>query len=352
MSDLASLSNQAQKQFGDSLSFVSSLPGYSEVKLHWSACALRVFSISNPIYKVAATVLAQELKKKNRAIAYYAFRAIAQQCNDLWQEDIVINLHRGFIEYCLDNDESGKLALSKLMSDEELLRICLQRFDLMTLLGVLSIYLIRSENTKGADTFAWRFINELFNSYSSLAQPMSDYLTTGDLPVTSQKQTNSMKSIKDEFQKAVQLAENELHPRSYAQLPLARKIYQHNINQLFNPILQRIKSGNYSPELMKQLQEMNAEALIQECHHQKDTTHPVVGKLLRKLEADHNKIISLLTDTLKKRVALDQKSSQTVTATNKTKIYDDVTNIVDASNREFEWAMKKLLPALWSVLNN
>ena len=176
-SELSLVESAVQAQFGELLSRLENLSVDSEVLLQWSSSALRALPVQSECHRVAAASLLRTLHSKKRpAIAYYTFRALAEQHEDLWQQPLALSVLQTFIEQYWQDEETGVEMLNHLCADDDLLRKAGEDFDLLTLIGALGINLARRYGYTEAEAVAWRFVNEMYGSYTLVAHALSEYL--------------------------------------------------------------------------------------------------------------------------------------------------------------------------------
>jgi hypothetical protein len=350
-SDLGAADAAVQTQFGELLSRLSSFPVDNELILQWSASALRVLPTESRSHKVAAIKLLETLCSEGRiAVAYYAFRALAEQHEDLWEYPVALIILQTFVDRSRQDEAVGGEVLAQLCVDDDVLRRCNEQFDLLVLVGSLAINLIRRYGDERTEATAWHFVNEMYGSSALVAYALGNYLTEGSLPPLPISRTDRLETLEQEFKEVVALAENELRLRRYA-LPLAAKIYQSNVREVFTPFLDGIRSGHCSSTLVKRIQESDPEELVTESELQKSATYPIDGKMLRKMVGDSSRILQALGSAALKRIELDKARAEwAAQPDDELELFQEFSLLLEELDEAARWALETLLPDLWTRL--
>lgn len=347
--ELNAADEAVQAQFGELLKRLSSFGADNELLLQWSASALRVLLTQSHLYQTAAISLLETLCLEGRiAAAYYAFRAMAEQHDDLWDHPVALRVLQSLIDQYWQDSEVGEEVLAQLCVDDDVVRRLDQRFDLLVLIGVLAINRVQCRaHDRRTETTAWRLVNEVFGTSALVASALSDYLTDGSLPPVPVCKIDQIEDLEREFRQAVALVEKDLGPRKYK--TLAMRIYQSNIQEVFSPILDRIRSGHCSSELVKQIREIDPEELVTGSEWLDTTPHRIGTKVLRKMTSDNRRTLETLESAAHKGIELDRaKAEFNSQPTDEFEFFQEFEMIVRELGTAAQWALKTLLPDFWT----
>jgi len=352
-SELGTADPAIQAQFGELLSRLRFFSVDSELLLQWSASALRVLPIQSTCHWAAAMSLLHALHNEKRfTVAYYTFRALAEQHGDLWQQSLALAILQAFISECWQGAEIGLEVLSHLCTDDDdLLRRSSEHFDLLVLVGALAINLTRRYGYTGTEALAWCLVNELFGSYPLVAAVVQNYLASGSLPPLPISRADRLDSVEREFLKTLELVEEEMRPRSYARLTLASKIYQSNIREVFAPLIDSIRSGHCPPALVERIARIDPEELVTHSEWQKSSPNPIDGKILRKMVKDNSRILEVLGAAAQKRIELDTaKVEWAAQPDDAFELFQECSSLLDCLDEAAIWALRTFLFDLWEKL--
>ncbi len=346
-SELAATTSAVQAQFCCLLNSLDTTSADLELRLQWSTCALRVLSSNDAAHQEASVSFLQSLLDGQRyLVAYYAFRALADQHEDLWRESLATEILQLFVGYCLDRAD-GHMPLVQLCTDPDLLRKCHGQSAIPVLLGTLGIHLVRDLGHQEGEDIAWLFINELYNTYSLLAYALSSYLNSGELPTLPAQYAQRIEQNRSAFRESLRIAERELRQRTYDDVTLAIKIYQDNVQDTFRPILEEAQSGHISEQFLNQMKQIDPAELVTENNLQRTNRFPIQGTLLRKMIADNRKILQALESAAKTRMKLDELLSDLAAqSTEQFGLYHEFKAACDDLGQPFQWALETLVPNL------
>lgn len=349
-SDLGAAAPAVQAQFGELLSRLSNFSIDNELSLQWSACALRVLPTQSMYHQVAGISLLQALCSEGRiAAAYYAFRALAEQHEDLWKNPIALAVLQSFVNLYWQDEELGSEVLAQLCADDDVLRRGNEQFDILVLVGALAINLTRRYGDKRTEATAWHFVNEMFGSSALVAHTLGNYLTDGGLPHLPVCKTDRLEALEQELNQAVAFVENELRPRQYKRL--ASKIYHSNVQEVFTPLLDEIRSGHCSAELVERIQRIDPAKLVTASEWQQASPYPTGSKVLRKMTGDNLRTLQALESAARKRIELDNARAEWVNQPDdEFKLFQDFDSLLEDLGATGIWALETLLPDLWTRL--
>lgn len=352
LSDLAAADTSVQTQFGELLSRLPDFTLDNELILQWSASALRVLPSQSPYRQVAAINLLHALCGERRFIAaYYAFRALAEQHEDLWRHPIALNVLQSLFDQYWQNEEVGVQVLAQLCADDDVLRRSDQQFDMLVLIGALAISLLHRYGCQGPEVVAWHFVNETYDLSALVAHALGNYLTDGSLPPLPTSRSEWVEALEQEFNQAVRLVENELRPRKYGLLTLAGKIYQSNVREVFTPLLNEIRSERRSSTLVEQIRQTDTEKLVTESEWQKASTYPINGRILRKMVGDNRRILQALECAARKGIELDEARAEwAAQPDDEFKLFHEFRLSIEGLGPTAIWALETLLSDLWMRL--
>lgn len=351
-SDLGTADAAVQTQFGELLRRLPNFPVDNELTLQWSASALRILPSQSSHHQVAAINLLQALCSEGRfAAAYYAFRALAEQHEDLWRHPIALTVLQTFVSGLWQDEEMGSAVLAQLCVDDDMLRRCDDQFDILVLIGALAINLTRHYGGEPTEATAWHLVNEMLGRSALVAYALQNYLMDGSLPSLPISMADRLEDLKQEFNQAVALVEKELRPRRYALLSLAGKIYQANIQEVFTPLLDEIRSEHCSPKLVERIQEIDPVELITGSEWQKSSRYPIDGRMLRKMVGDNSRILQALKSAARKRIELDDARAEwAAQPDDQFGLFQDFGLLLEDLSSTATWALKSLLSDLWTRL--
>lgn len=349
-SDLGAASPFLQAQFGEFLEHLQNFSTDNELHLQWAAAALRVLPTHSNYHRIAGIKLLQALYSSGRLVAaYYAFRALAEEHDDLWQHPTATTILRHFIsQYWMDETLANETIVHICIDDEILLRST-EHLDLLILIGSLAINLMRRDGYEIVEATAWHFVNELFEISAMVARVFENYLTLGSLPPLPVADSHILTTLEQEFIEQIIRVENELRPRSTFK-PLALKIYQSNIKDVFIPLFEEIQQKDCSVELITRIREIDPEEIITESEWLQSSPFSIGTRVLRKMATDNTRILQVLESAALKRIELE--NARTKWANYSTHEFD-LFREFDALSETFgvtgKWALETLLPDLWKT---
>lgn len=339
-----------QAQFGELLTRLPYFPVQikSETYLQWSASALRVLPVQSAYHRAAAISLLDALcKSKRPGTTYYVFRGLVGQHQDLWQHPLVLTVLYALIEQYRQDEATGVEILAQLCTDDDILRRFGDHFDLLVVIGGLAIYLAQRYKSTGVETAAWHLVNEVYRRHPLVGVALGEYLTNGALPSLPTPKAERLESLKQEFRQAVENAEKELRPHAYANLPLAQKIYQSNLREVFNPLLEQIRSGRRSMSVIERIKQLDPEKLVTESEWQESAMYPIDGRILRKMIKDHSRVVEALESAARKRIELDETKIEWTKPSGEFAMFQDFSLLLESLDKTTIAALQMLLPDLW-----
>lgn len=348
--ELSAADEVVQREFGELLERLSRYSADNELILQWAASGLRVLPLQSRSYQAAAICLLRTLCLEGRsAAAYYAFRALSEQLPLLWDHPVTLEVLCSFVDrYRQDSQVEGEV-LTQLCIDDDIVHALSGRFDLLVLIGALAVHRVRHHADKQAEVTAWRFVNEVYGSSVSVAVALGEYLTDGSLPPLPTCRADQIKALEWEVAEAIRSVDRELGPRKYK--PLAMRIYQSNIQETFSPMLDRIRSGQRLPDLVRQIEELDPEQLVTGSEWLRLTPDRIGSRVLRKMTADNSRTLQGLTCAALKRIELDKlRAELTSQPTDEFGVFYEFDVLLKELDMKAQWALKTLLSELWTRL--
>jgi len=349
-SDLGAADAAVQAQFGELLDRLPNFPVDNELILQWSASALRVLPAESRTRQIAAIKLMETLCKEGRVVAaYYAFRALAEQHEDLGRHPIALTILQSLIDRYWQDTEAGGEVLTQLCVDDDVLRRSDEQFDILILIGALAISRVRYYEDKQTEATAWRFVNEIFGNSALVAHALGEYLTDGSLPPLPACKTDQLKVLEQDFNQAVANVEKELRPRKYK--PLANRIYQSNIQEVFTPFLDAIRSGHCSTELIERIKNIDPEEVVTNSEWLQSSPDRIGSKVLRKMTADNLRTLQALELAARKCIELDAARAEwAAQPDDELEFFQEFSLLLEELGETAKWALETLLPDLWTRL--
>jgi hypothetical protein len=347
-SDLGAADPAVQAEFGELLNRLPNFSADSELILQWSASALRVLPAQSKPYQLAAISLLQTLCQEGRiAAAYYALRALAEQREDLWEQPTALEVLRLFVDRYWQDQEMGNEALAQLCTDDEILRRLDKQFDILVLVGSLAINQVRHFKDKRMEATAWRFVDEMFVKNALLANAFGYYLNDGGLPPLPIPETDQLKTLEQDFNKAIASVEKELRPRKYK--PLAGRIYQSTMQDVFIPLRNEIQFGHCSIGLVQRIRGIDPEGLVTDSPWLQSSPDRIGTKVLRKMTTDNMHTLRLLEAAALKRIELDKARAEWADRPNdEFQLFQEFDSLAGELGATAIWALKTLLPDIWT----
>lgn len=348
--DLGAVREDVQFQFGELLGRLVDMNADSELCLQWSACALRVLPPQSACYEVAAISLVRSLCRAGRfGVAYYAFRALAEQTESLWDGPMALGILRSFIEQYWQDEQTGYEVLAQLCVDEDVLRQCRKHSDLFVILGALSINLTKRHSDGHTEATAWSFVSDMLDVSALVAHTFGSYLTESSLPPLPVSKAEHRRILQGELDAVLESVEEELHPRKFKKL--ASKVYQLNVQEVFAPLLDQIRAGSCPPQLVAHIQELDPEKLIADAERRVPSPDEIGRRVLYKMAEDNRRILKKLESAAQKRIELDLASRERIDSSlGEFDLYEEFNLVLENLGESARWALETLLPDLWKRL--
>jgi len=124
----------------------------------------------------------------------------------------------------------------------------------------------------------WSFINQLQDDYPKLALIWTGFASQGTLPALPTAYAGRIRLLRSELQKAIGAAQTELRTRLYDQIPLAIQIYQQNVKEVFQPLLETIESGTQPDVILERIRHEDPDELVTGNELQKANRFPIEGR--------------------------------------------------------------------------
>ena len=352
--ELGVLDTKGQDAFAEILSILDKSQVDDELRLQWAASALRVLPATSRTYLVASEVLINTLLMGQRYFsAYYLFRALSETRDDLWNSKVSLELIKGFIRHHIDNNDLGLEILIGFCSDSDIYNKIKENNSLRLLLGILSIHLWSTHQIPDVEAMAWEFPTTIQQNYPNLSNVLSKFINNTELPNLPPEFSNEISILNEALAKAINQAQNELRDRTYRGVPLARKIHNENIQNIFLPILENIKQYKKAERILVQIENLDPELLITENEHQKKDNHPIEGKLLQQMIKDYRNIKETLRMAAQSLLNLQtlHLKKQSVSS-NQFELYTEFEIFSDELSETGRWALEQLIPSLWEALRS
>lgn len=352
--ELGAADEEVQYEFGELLQRLVALGADEELCLQWSSCALRVLPTQSLPYRAAAVSLLRTLLRSERNIAaYYVYRALAEQIEELWDDPVSLEVLRTLISQYWQDSPNGHEVLVQLCADDEVLRHCRQHSDTLVMLGALAIHLSRHYDYDQVAPAAWRFVNDLLEDSAWLSSVFGDYLESGTLPELPTTFAGELALRREELDSAVRSAERAMRRRQYKQIALAGRIYNENLQHVFYPILEAVQSSQFSEGVLDQIRGLDPESLVVDSGLQRLAPYPIEGRVLRKMIRDHVQIIEALESAAQARAELEKAKSLCASQSSEEfGLYDDFALVSDSFGQVSTWALQTFVPDLWERLQD
>jgi len=352
-SDLGVLDQSGQDVFAELLTIVDSLQVDDELRLQWSASALRFCPpVSNP-YLIASEILEKTLLRTERWFsAYFLFRALSEYRDELWRSQFPLDIIKALIQNHLSDKSKGLDILVEICSDSDIQSKSRENNNLRLLIGILSLYLWSEHNFVDIEAMAWEFPTMLQVDYPNLSSTLSRFIVDKTLPDLPPQFIEEIEKLEKNLTNLINDAQNELRDRSYRGVPLAIKIYQDNLKNYFIPILDDIKLRKNYIKILDHITKIDPESLITDNEYQKSNYFPIEGNLLQKMINDSFEIKESLIkagDGLEKIQTIQDERS--MVSKDYFDLFPEFEIFADDLSETGRWAFAQLIPDLWVALN-
>lgn len=350
--ELAAAAQTTQNEFVRLLSALAKMGADLELRMQWSACCLRVLSVNPEAHRNSAVHFLQALMDDQRFImAYYAFRALADQHPSLWEKSQAVQSLGAFIQSCVGKNAFGIDELVRLASDEELMMRCIGNIGLSAVIGATGCYLVREQRRDEGLVPMWSFINQLQDDFPRLAAAWTGFASQGMLPTLPTTYAGQIRHLRSELHEAIEAARTELRARQYDQLPLAIQIYQHNVKEVFLPLIEAVESGKRPKLVLEQIRHEDPTGLVTDNELQRANRFPIEGKMLRKMISDNRRILQCLETAAtiqgELQSTLTKLSSE---PRDRYDVFDEFVLFAEEIGQTAVMAVRQLLPTLWQCL--
>ena len=166
---------------------------------------------------------------------FYCWRASIDMYRSLGSEASYLGILPKMVKISRNLSDGGKGVLAHLLSDEQLLNSVSHNEMLLTLLGLAGWWLyVNADHQKQGISIAWQFIWTIEKTFPTLHKMLRAYLAEDQL---SGKALEEIEELQKDFQECMQKLPLEFRHRSYHGVPLAIRIYHHNLVSLFRAII-------------------------------------------------------------------------------------------------------------------
>jgi hypothetical protein len=351
-SDFGLLTTSGQNAFAELLTVIDNLEVDDELRLQWSASALRFGLPNSRSYIVASEVLIKTLIRNQRYYSgYYLFRALSENCDELWNSYISLELIKVLIdEHSRDN--CGAEILTELCIDRDIQNKRKTNTDLRFLIGILSVHLWSAHKVVDAETVAWELPLMIQSDYSNLASLLASYITDGKLPELPPQFANVLEKLEAELCILIGGSENELRERTYRGVQLAVKIHRDILKNYFLPVLENIKHSKNAIKILDQIRKLDPEDLISTNDNQRKSNFQIEGKLLQQMIKDNRDIKKSLEKTAQMLKQIqDIQHERSLIAVEQFELYEEFQLFCEAMPQAALRAFELLIPDLWKTLN-
>jgi hypothetical protein len=351
-SDFGVLNSSGQDAFAELLAVIDDLEVDDELKLQWSASALRFCLPNSRCYLVASEVLLGTLIRDQRYYsAYYLFRALSEDCDNLWSSETSLKLIKVLIQDHI-NKNRGLEILIDLCLDVDIQRRWKTNRTLRLLIGILSIHLLSEYGFADVETVAWEFPLMIQTDYPHLSSTLAIYITNRDLPELPPQYADQLDELEAELCNLISETEHELRERTYRGVQLAVRIHRDNLKDFFFPVLEKIKHRQSANRILDQIKKIDPEGVISENAHQRKGSFHVEGKLLQQMIKDNRDMKKSLESAAQvlKQIQEIQHERSLVTV-EQFEFYQEFELFCEELSEAGQWAFEELIPELWKRMN-
>lgn len=350
-SDLGVLTSSEQDAFAELLTIIDDLKVDNELKLQWSASALRFCLPNSRSYIIASEILTKTLIFDQRHYsAYYLFRALSENCDDLWNSHIVHELIKALIQDYIDHN-CGTEILVEVCSDTDTQKKWKDNTSLRFLVGILSVHLLSEHRVTEVETVAWEFPVMIQIDYPNLSSVLASYITNRGLPELPPEYVEELTKLEAELFSLIDAAEDQLRERTYRGVQLAVKIHRELLKDSFLPVLESIKQRKSAGKILDQIKKLDPENLISENAYQRKNSFHVEGKLLQQMIKDNRdmkKSLEKAAQVLKQIQEIQHKRS--LVAVGQFEFYQEFELFCEELSEVGQWTFERLIPDLWKIL--
>jgi|GEM_PF-5354444 len=352
-SDLGTLPQDGQGIFAELLKAVHNLSADDELRLQWSASVLRFCAPTTPAYFVAAQVLIETLLKDGRIFAaYYAFRALCESREGLWDSNIANEIAQAFIDRHLSGNSEIDVMIDFCIDVKEQSQLY-ELTQLKLLTGILGAHFWLSHKVERCEEIAWELPGLFQQNYPNLSSMLAKHIADGDLPDIPPQYASELRDLDTQFQNLLNASRKELRERRYRGVPLAIKIQHDNIKNIFMPIFESINKRIHPKKIMKKIETIDPAELVQAHERQKQDKFPIQGNLLQNMINDNHDIKKSLEAACQTLIAIENiRNERAAIYSDKFELYQEFDLLIVNLSGTFLQDFEKLLPDFWKRLND
>lgn len=351
-SDFGLLTSGGQDAFAELLMVIDNLQVDDELRLQWSASALRFCLPNSRSYVVASEVLVKTLIRDQRYYSgYHLFRALSENCDDLWNSHISLELIKALIQNHI-SDNCGLEILTELCSDVDVQNKLKVNTSLRLLIGILSVHLWSEHEVTEVETVTWEFPVMIQTDYPNLSSVLASYITSEELPELPPQYADELDKLEFKLSSLIGESENELRERTYRGVQLAVKIHRDSLKDFFLPVLEKIKHRKSANKILDQIEKIDPEGLISANVHQRNGSFHVEGRLLQQMIKDNRdmkKSLEKAAQVLKEIQEIQYERS--LIAVEQFEFYQEFELFCEELSEAGRWAFEHLIPNLWKTLS-
>jgi uncharacterized membrane protein len=238
-------------------------------------------------YGVGAQTLIESLTQTQRyGSAYVAWQALSQTSPDIVAEEALITLFQGLFNRLRDASEIASfqvlgeicetLATSAVLSDMN---------NLYLVVGAGSYLICIRASVPVCCNVAWQFVSEMHERFPALAKRMTRQLSGESLPPM--QRAEQLEEKEGQLQEALRELDKELREHSVRNVSLARDIERENLEDIFMPLANLVRSGDSVPtDILARIEAVSPETIITLHPRQRTATrndrirHPLLGDMI------------------------------------------------------------------------
>ncbi len=300
---------------------------------------------NNQEHEAALKLFLEVLSVDQRDInLFYCWRASIDMYRSLGSETSYLSLLPKIMKISRNLSDGGRGVLAQIFSDEPLIKNAPQSESLLLLLGLAGWWLyVYADHQRQGVSMAWQFIWTIEKTFPTLHKILRAYLEEDQL---SGKALEEIEDLQQDFHECMQRLPSEFRQRSYHGVPLATKIYHHNLVSLFVPLYEALGDSSTLPQdVIETIQTLDGYKLLDENPVQREARFQIEGKLRLNMIKDFEEIIAIFREAQELR----QKISNSLTSSPEVAISldgNDAKQEIDTLSRQYpdlQWAIEWFL---------
>lgn len=317
----------------------------SSLCLHIASSLFQATWSNSQEHKTATELFLEMLSAEQRDInLFYCWRAAVDMYQSLNNEASYLSALSKIMEISRNLNDGGRGVLAQILSDEPLMNNASQNENLLILLGLAGWWLyVYADRQREGISMAWQFIWTIEKTFPALHKILRAYLEEDQ---SSGKELEEIEELHKDFQECMQKLPSEFRQRSYHGVPLAIKIYHHNLVSLFEPLYEALEDSSTLPQdVIETIQALDGYELLDENPLQREARFQIEGKLRLNMIKDFEDIVAIFREALELR----QKISNSFTSSQEIAISlasNDAKQEIDTLSRQYpdlQWAIEWFL---------